>query len=198
MANEVNVANVEATKKGSVESVKSNIITDLKPETLGVSIHKIVKRSTEGREYFLMSAINLFTNENITLSASTTMIERFNLGHIIREGNFNTEVERPLYLNLEVTYVPNDGNRYGYERDGQKIEYQNKGTYIFRNVLGPLEGSIIRAAEAGRYAQAHHAKGQVEEAKVIFHEMKGRRYVPGVSEDDDEFFTKMLMLVRKG
>ncbi len=196
MATEANVAAATPEKKIVTTNVSKDIITDLKNETIGVSIHKIVRRNDDGREYFLMSATNLATRGSITLSASVNMIEKFDLGHIIREGNFNTEVEKPLYLNVEVTHIPNDGKRYGYVTDEGVKEYRNAGTYIFRNVKEPVDGSVIRAADAAMYANAYHAKGFMEEAKTLFAEFKGRPYVPGVNTDDDAELLKLYRIAK--
>ena len=194
---DANAASV-AVEKPVVKAVVNEINTSLKPEIIGVAIHKIARIERDGRRYFAISALNVANNEPVRLSASVDMVEAFNLDHIIREGNYNTETERPLYLKVEVVYVPNDGNKYGnVDRDNGVHEYRNAGNYIFRNIVGTLEGHIIREAEANKYAQAYQAKGRTEEAKVYFHEMKGRNYIPGVSEDDDNFFIKMLSLVNK-
>lgn len=176
----------------NVTAVKSSIITDLEPSIMGIAIHKITLNEKEGRKFYMLSAMDITTNKPIHMSVSHDMVEKFNLSHIIRPGNYNTEVERPLYLKVSAVYIPNDSNRYGYMRDGLAVEYQTKGSYIFRDIVGDLDAKMIREAEAGTYASNYAAKAKVEEAKIFFRALKNRDYAPNVNDDDDILMMKLI------
>ena len=89
------------------------------------------------------------------------MVEVFNLDHIIREGNYNTETERPLYLKVEVVYVPNDGNKYGYV-DKNNVVVVN---YIYDDATEQNKYGFVAVKENGLWGALDKEGKEVIEPK---------------------------------
>jgi len=180
-------------------TIASDIITDLQSEAKVIKIVKVAKKDSvddkgvKNGEYYIITAVNLDTNLTLTLTLSDTMRESFGFADLIEEANYTGRDIQPIYTNCEVVYVPNDGKKYGYivkEKDGTEStrEYRKVGTHILKQFTGTLSATSIEKYESITVDfQAIKSK-----ADNVFKLMKGRSYIAGRSEQDDEFYMNLL------
>lgn len=176
------------------------IVTDLPTEVKTLSISKInvAKNGANAGSYYFLKGYDVTNKQSITVTMSKTFVEQFGYRDVIFERNFVNEGSANLVLKTEMVYVPNDGKRYGYvdKKKGETVEYRNNGCYIVRDIVGNLDAQAIKKAEEADIIQQATSDIAFLRAKQMFAARKGRPYVAGISDEDENLFDKFYMLCK--
>lgn len=189
-------ANANDAKVVNNQAIVTNLPTEVK--TLSISKISVAKNGANAGNYYFLKGYDVTTKQSITVTMSKTFVEQFGYKDVVFERNFVNEGSANLVLKTEMVYVPNDGKRYGYidKKKGETVEYRNNGCYIIRDIIGNLDAQAIKKAEEADIIQQATSDIAFLRAKQMFAARKGRPYVAGISDEDENLFDKFYMLCK--
>lgn len=194
--NQIKDVNKETAKTVNSKPIETDLQTEIK--TLSISKISVAKNGSNAGSYYFLKGYDVTSKQSITVTMSKTFVEQFGYKDVVFERNFVNEGSANLVLKTEMVYVPNDGKRYGYvdKKKGEIVEYRNNGCYIIRDIIGNLDAQAIKKAEEADIINQATSDIAFLRAKQMFAARKGRPYVAGISDEDENLFDKFYMLCK--